>query len=163
MSTKTQQIQIRVSPAEKRAIRDLAARAGQDLSTYVLGRVLPAGYARFARILRGLADKDDRRFWLAELNDLLAGLAPLESVSALRTADLGGLSRYLQNYVAAMVEQAAHQMSTQPPSWVREVEPLEEPHFAVPFASLRAHLLTAAPVAFKRRNLFVDSGVGDRV
>jgi hypothetical protein len=43
------------------------------------------------------------------------------------------------------------------------VEPLERPWFAVPFASLRPHLLSAAPIAFKRRNLFVDATVGDRV
>ncbi|MGB3562717.1 MAG: hypothetical protein WBH85_16115 [Thermoanaerobaculia bacterium] len=163
MSRKTQQLQIRVSPGEKRAIRYQARRAGQDLSAYVLARVLPAGRVRFAEILRGIADDNQHRFWLAELNDLLAGLAPVEFGDAVEAAELEGLSTYLQNYVAAMVEQAAHQKDVEPPSWVREVEPLEEPHFAVPFAGLRAHLLRAAPVAFKRRNLFVDSSIGDRV
>jgi hypothetical protein len=62
-----------------------------------------------------------------------------------------------------MVEQAAHQQDVVPPAWVRDVEPLDEPHFAVPLSSLRLHLLRAAPVPFKRRNIFVDSAVGDRV
>jgi len=78
-------------------------------------------------------------------------------------ADLDGLSPFLRNYVAATVEQTAHLRKVAPPAWVREVEPLEEPWFAVRFASLRAHLLVASPVAFKRRNLFVDSTVGDQV
>jgi hypothetical protein len=46
---------------------------------------------------------------------------------------------------------------------VREVAPLEEPHFGAPLQSLRLHLLAASPVAFKRRNIFVDAAVGDRV
>jgi hypothetical protein len=43
------------------------------------------------------------------------------------------------------------------------VPPLDEPHFATPLRGLRLHLLRASPVAFKRRNIFVDSSVGDRV
>jgi len=37
------------------------------------------------------------------------------------------------------------------------------PWFAVPFPSLRPYLLRVSPVAFKRRNIFIDSTVGDRV
>ena len=163
MSAKTQQLQIRVSPLEKSAIRRQAERAGQDVSTYVLARVLPMGKSRFGEIVLGLADADQYRFWLAELSDLLADLAPVEFADTLRTGDLAALSPFLQNYVAAMVEHAAYQKAVEPPTWTREVEPLEEPYFATPLASLRVHLLTAAPVVFKRRNLFVDSSVGDRV
>jgi hypothetical protein len=79
-------------------------------------------------------------------------------------ADLAGLTPYLRNYVAAMVELTAHQRDVPPPAWVRGVEPLETaPHFATPLASLRLHLLRAAPVPFKRRNIFIDSSIGDRV
>jgi len=163
MSTKTQQLQIRVSPEQKGAIQRRAERAGQDLSTYVLARVLSDGISRFAEILHGLGDAGESRFWLAELNDLLAGLTPVEFGSALEVAELRDLSRYQQNYVAAMVEHAAHQKGIDPPRWTRAIEPLEEPRFAVPFASLRPHLLSAAPLAFKRRNLFIDSSIGDRV
>lgn len=62
-----------------------------------------------------------------------------------------------------MIEHAAHQKGEAPPDWVHEVEPLDRPWFAVPFTRLRPYLLRAAPVAFKRRNLFVDATVGDRV
>jgi len=163
MSRKTQQLQIRVSPEQKLAIRRQAERAGQDLSTYVLARVLSVGRSRFAEILQGVDDAGEGRFWLAELNDLLTELAPVELGGALEAADLGDLSPDRQNYVAAMVEHAAHQKGVDPPAWTLDVEPLEEPHFAVPLVSLRPHLLGASPLAFKRRNLFVDSSIGDRV
>ena len=78
-------------------------------------------------------------------------------------ADLAGLTPYLRNYVAAMVELAAHQRDVFPPAWVRDVEPLEAPHFATPLAGLRLHLLRTAPVPFKRRNIFIDASIGDRV
>ncbi len=78
-------------------------------------------------------------------------------------ADLARLSPYLRNYVAAMVELAAQQQDVRPPAWVRDVEPLETPHFATPLAGLRLHLLRMAPVPFKRRNIFIDSSIGDRV
>lgn len=163
MTTKSQQLQIRVTPAQKAALKRFARRAGLDVSRYVLSRALPSSRSRLHEIVRGLREEENQRFALAELNDLLSGLARIEFPQAVEDAEIGDLSPFLQNYVAAMVEQAADQKGATPPSWTREVEPLEEPHFAVPFASLRPHLLRASPVAFKRRNLFVDSGVGDRV
>ncbi len=163
MSAKTQQLQIRVTPEQKIALKRQAHRAGQSVSTYVLARVLPAAQLRFGELLRALHDDGERRFALAELNDLLAGLTPVELRAVVAEAELRGLSPYLQNYVAAMVEQAAQQKDVAPPAWVRDVEPLDEPHFAVPLSSLRLHLLRAAPVPFKRRNIFVDSAIGDRI
>jgi hypothetical protein len=119
---------------------------------------------RFARLLEVLRADDQPGFALAELNDLLSGLTPGELGGAVEQADLTGLTPYLRNYVAAMVELAAHQRDVSPPAWVRDVEPLETiPHFATPLAALRLHLLRAAPVPFKRRNIFIDSSIGDRV
>jgi hypothetical protein len=62
-----------------------------------------------------------------------------------------------------MVEHAALQKGVSPPEWAHDVEPLKAPAFAVPFPRLRSYLLLSSPVAFKRRNLFVDATVGDRV
>jgi hypothetical protein len=62
-----------------------------------------------------------------------------------------------------MVETAAHRHKVPPPDWTLAVQPLSEPAFGSPLQSLRLHLLVAAPPAFKRRNIFVDSSVGDRV
>jgi hypothetical protein len=163
MATKSRQLQIRVTDAQKTRVRRLAKAAGQEISAYVLSRVLPAESARFAELIRGLRQAADRRFWLAELNGFLTGLAPVEFPEAVARADLAGLSPLDRNYVAALVEQAAARNRVAPPEWVAEVPPLVEPYFATTLRSLRPHLLRAAPVAFKRRNLFVDTGLGGRV
>lgn len=162
MAVKSHQLQIRVTPADKAALKHLARRAGMDVSAYVLSRVCPPAAAELARLLRTLRQGPDR-FALAEVSDVLARLAPAEFGAAVDSLDVSRLSPWLQNYVAAMVEHAAHRNGQAPPAWVHEVEPLDRPWFAVPFARLRPYLLRVAPVAFKRRNLFVDATVGDRV
>lgn len=161
--SKSQQLQIRVTSAQKSALRRLAGRAGLDMSSYVLARALPQAGARFRELVGALTREENMRFTLAALHDLLAEIAPAEFRDAVAEVDLEGLSPFLRNYVAAMVEHAASRKGQTPPPWVRGVEPMDEPYFAVPFPRLRPHLLRSAPVAFKRRNLFVDSTVGDRV
>jgi hypothetical protein len=70
---------------------------------------------------------------------------------------------YIANYIAAMVEYACQKRGLLGPAWVRTVEPLTEPVFASALQSLRLHLLTHSPAPFRRRNIFIDSSVGDRV
>ena len=165
MSTKSQQLQIRVTAEQKALLKRLARNAGQDVSAYVLARALPEPRLRFGDIVRAIRDARDPRYALAELNDLLTGLTGAQLAEALAAPpeELWRLSPLFQNYVAAMVEQASAQRAVPPPPWVRDVPPLAEPYFAAPLKNLRLHLLRAAPVPFKRRNLFVDAGVGDRV
>jgi uncharacterized protein (DUF1778 family) len=163
MSTKSSQIQLRVSPPQKAALQRLAREAGLSVSAYLLSRALPPARLRFDELVRALARQEERRFALAEINDLLAGLAPIELAEAVGGAEPGGLSPYLQNYLAAMVELAAQRQGVAPPAWTGAVEPLAEPSFATDLPGLRLHLLRSAPVAFKRRNLFVDASIGDRV
>lgn len=163
MANRSSQLQIRVTPEQKEALKRLASRAGLDMSAYVLSRALPEARMRLARLLAALGGDEEPGFALAELNDLLTGLGAGELAGAVEDADLAGLSPYLRNYVAAMVELAAHRLNVLPPAWVRDVEPLETPHFATPLAGLRPYLLRASPVPFKRRNLFIDSSLGDRV
>lgn len=163
MSSKSEQIQIRVTPREKARLKRSAAAAGQDVSNYVLSRALPSSQRRFEELLELLADGMERRYVLAELNDLLSPLAADELARAVVHADLSRLSPLWKNYVAAMVEQACHSKRIQQPAWTADVAPLEDPHFTVPLRGLRLHLVSASPVPFKRRNIFVDTGVGGRV
>lgn len=162
MTTKSTQIQIRVTPQQKALLKRQAAAAGQELSGYVLARALPPVQGRFDRLV-GRLGSEDSRFALAELHDLLAECPPMLFPDAVANAPPGGLAPYLENYVAAMVEQAAAQKRLAPPAWTRRITPLATPHFATPLASLRLHLLRSAPVPFKRRNIFVDSSIGARV
>jgi len=168
MSLKTGQLQIRVTAQQKAALKRKAAAAGLDVSNYVLARVLPTTDGRMAAILGALAAEADVSFALAELNDLLSACPPMnfaDSVSAMAFTPrkIGALTPFAQNYVAAMIEQAAHQNHIRPPEWVHDIPPLREPYFATSLLSLRQHLVAASPVPFKRRNLFVDAAVGDRV
>jgi uncharacterized protein (DUF1778 family) len=160
---KTEQLQVRVSPEQKRELKRRARDAGLDVSAYVLSRVLPAAAERFRELVRLLEEESELRFALAELNDLLAGLGPRELCAVATAPDLRGLSPYLQNYLAAMVELAAHRGGGAPPPWVRSIEPLDAPHFAMRSPRMRLHLLRSAPVPFKRRNIFVDTSLGGRV
>ena len=163
MPVKTEQLQIRLTPQQKSALKRQAEAAGREVSSYVLSRLVPPEQDRFADVLRALETDADRRFALAELNDFLSACPPIVFGDAVARAELGALSPYLRNYVAAMVEQAADQKRLAPPAWVRDIVPLDTPHFATRLKSLRLHLLQSAPVPFKRRNIFVDAGVGARV
>lgn len=163
MSGKTEQLQIRLTPQQKAALKRHAKAAGCDVSSYVLSRLLPAGESRFAEILRAIGISAEHRYPLAELNDFLHACPPVAFLEAVATADLRALTPYQRNYAAAMVEQAAESKGLAPPAWVRDVVPLETPVFATPLAGLRLHLLRSAPVPFKRRNIYVDAAVGARV
>lgn len=166
MTAKSQQLQVRVTPRQKALLKRRARAAGQDVSSYVLARALPEDADRFAELVRALADAAGRRFALAELNDFLHACLPADFADAVGTTEppqLGRLSPYIRNYVAAMTEQAAQRKGVVPPPWTADVAPLDEPHFVTPLVRLRPHLLRASPVPFKRRNIFVDAGVGDRV
>ena len=165
MPRKTEQIQIRVTSGEKAALKRHARQAGQGISAYVLSRALPGSRLRFEEIVRALVRGRDHRFALAELHDLLAGAsaAELNQLAEAPPPDLSRLSPLRANYLAAMIEQAAKRRGTAPPRWLRDIPALEEPHFATDLPGLRPHLLRASPVPFRRRNIFVDSSVGDRV
>jgi uncharacterized protein (DUF1778 family) len=163
MPGKTAQLQIRLTPQQKATLKRLARAAGTDVSRYVLSRLLPAGEDRFADLVRAIHSTEQRRYSLAELNDFLHALAPIAFSDAVANGEVMALTPYWQNYVAAMVEQAAAAKQVEPPAWVRDVAPLDAPVFATSLKSVRMHLLRAAPVPFKRRNIFVDASIGARV
>lgn len=163
MPAKTEQLQIRVTPREKAALKRLARAAAQDVSSYVLSRVVASEPQQFAAIVRALGVEGDAAYALAELNDFLARQTAATFRIAVSAADLGRVAVTTSNYVAAMVEHAAGRLGVSAPAWCGDIEPLDAPYFATSLASLRPHLLQASPVAFKRRNIFVDASVGARV
>jgi len=163
MSAKTQQLQIRVTPEQKAALKRLAEAAGTDVSDYVLRRAIPEARSRVDHLVRQVGNPAERPYSLAALNDLLEDLSSAELRDATAEVDLGGLAPYERNYVTAMVELAAARRGIAPPAWTRDVPPLSEPVFATTLAGLRPHLLRASPVPFKRRNIFIDASLGDRV
>ncbi len=160
---KTTQLQIRVSAHQKAAIQAAASRAGVDMSAYVLSRVLSVPGARFREGVRDCIDSTSPRFGLAELNSLLSDLTAGELREAVEAPPPKGLSPFLENYIAAMVEYACATRAVAVPAWTRAIAPLSEPAFGSDLQSLRLYLLTHSPAPFRVRNIFIDSTLGDRV
>jgi len=122
----------------------------------------PAAAGRFQELTAACLDPQGERFALAELNSWLAGLGADELREAVVSPPATGLTPYLANYVAAMVEYACGRRGIERPAWPRAIAPLAEPAFGSNLLSLRLHLLTHSPVPFRRRNIFIDATVGDR-
>lgn len=134
------------------------------MSSWVLQQALPAPQARFASLVSQLARQPDQLSYLwAELNDWLEGLSANEFTVAVAGGPDLPPSPYLANYLAAMIELAAHRKGVRPPAWTLDVTPLDQPVFASSLQGLRLHLLISSPPPFRRRNIFIDTSVGGRV
>lgn len=162
ISTKSEQLQLRVSRSEKAAIARAAAEAGMDMSAYVLSRVLPAAATTF-RELAVLCAGPEPGYALAELNSFLTGLTAGELREAVAAPPPAGLAPYVLNYLTAMVEEACAKRVIPVPFWTSLVPPLADPVFGSSLESLRLHLLTYSPPPFRLRNIFIDSSLGKRV
>jgi len=125
--------------------------------------VLSTPAAQFQDRVRECVDSASPRFALSELNSLLENLAAGELRDAIATPPPPGLSRFLGNYIAAMVEYACARRALAVPEWTRSIAPLTEPVFGSELQSLRLYLLTHSPPPFRARNIFIDATLGDRV
>lgn len=163
LAAKHSQLQIRVTEEEKSAIRAAAERAGMDMSAYVLTRALSMPEREFHEAVGALSGPQAPSFALAEINSLLSKLSAAEVRDATASAPAVELSPFLANYVAAMVETACEMRGLTLPPWVRSIAPLDSPVFASKLQRLRLYLLTHSPAAFRRRNIFIDASLGERV
>ena len=162
--SKTHQLQIRISAQDKARIRARAANAGMDVSKWVLQQLLPPVERDFQALCAELASRPDARaFAFAELQDWIRRLTGGEFIRAVRHAPEAPLPPFEANYLAATVEHAAAIKGVDPPRWTVTVQALDAPWFASSLKSLRLYLLTHSPPPFRRRNLFIDSSVGQRV
>jgi uncharacterized protein (DUF1778 family) len=160
---KTEQLQIRVSPLQKLAIKEQAKKARMSMSEWILNKVFPSSQVAFQQLVEELAGSDQRSYAFAELLELLGPMSADEYETAVSEPPKVQLDPYWQNYLAATVEQAAAAKHATIPSWTRDVAPLDKPVFGSSLESLRLHLLIASPPAFVERNIFIDASVGDRV
>ena len=163
MPRKTAQLQIRVSPEQKQLLKRLAADASMDMSGWVLDRVLPKVEQRFQELVAGIARADDQSFALAELADFLRALPPREFQRAVALAPRARLDPPTLNHLAGTIELAAERRKVPAPDWTSDVPVPDTPAFGSSLGSVRLHLLTRAPVALRRRNLFMDASLDDRV
>jgi hypothetical protein len=133
------------------------------MSAYVLSRALPIPAMQLQAGIAASAGPAPASYALAELNTLLSNWSAAELRDAIASAPTTPLTPFHANYIAALIEQACERRSVPVPGWVREIAPLPEPAFGTPLKSLRLHLLRAAPPPFRRRNIFIDAALGDRV
>ena len=160
---KTEQLQIRVSPPQKRAIQKQAQIARMNMSDWVLAKLLPSAKFNYRDLLEQIAASEKPSFAFAELLELIGPMSADEFASVVAEAPVVELDPYWKNYLAATIEHAAAMKHARAPSWTRDVIPLAEPVFGSSLESLKLHLLVNSPPAFIARNIFVDSSVGDRV
>jgi hypothetical protein len=154
MTGRTSQLQIRVSPEQKAALKRLAAAAGQNVSQYVLARALPRSGDELSGALDELRREGDSRSALETAVRVLSGLGRTDLEMALGSWSAEGMPPLTQNRVAALVEDVTAARGIDPPLWAAAVPPLPRPHFRWTLDSLRPHQLRATRVAWKRRNLF---------
>lgn len=160
---KTEQLQIRVSRSQKRAIKKQAKNAQMSMSDWILSTVLPSAQTKFQDLLAELATSDTPSYAFAELLDLIGPMSAEEYELAVSEPPAVDLDTYWENYLAATIEHAAVMKHAKPPIWTQGVPPLDKPYFGSSLKSLRLHLLINSPPAFIERNIFIDSNVGDRV
>jgi hypothetical protein len=160
---KTEQLQVRLTPAQKRAIKERAERNNMSLSEFVLSCALPSDRSQFEELVSNLSTGENPSYAFAELLELLARFEPSQFRTAVAERPAVALTPYWENYLAATIEQTAAQKHVAPPGWTAKIQPLVEPAFGSTLRSLRQHLLLNAPPAFRRRNIFIDANVGARV
>jgi hypothetical protein len=163
MAPKSEQLQIRVTAEQKRALKRLAREAGVDVSSWVLGHVLPSEPDRFQVLTERLGSPTNRRHALAELADWLRALPRGGFGRAVARAPAAALDADTRTYLAGAIELAAAKRGFHPPAWTRDVPAGEAPQFGSGLRALRLHLLTRSPVPLRARNVFVDSSLDDRV
>jgi hypothetical protein len=154
MTGRTSQLQIRVSPEQKVALKRLAAAAGQSVSQYVLSRALPRSGDELVRALDELRTEGDSRPALTILARVLPGLGRVDLEMSLASWSVDGMTPLTQNCVAALVEDIGTARGIAPPAWAGTVAPLPRPHFRWSLESLRPQQLRTARIAHKRRNIF---------
>lgn len=93
---------------------------------------------------------------------LLSGFIAAELRQAVAAAQEPALLPILANYVAAMTETTCDMHGLPVPSWTRRTEALPEPVFGSALPSLRLDLMTRSPAPFRRRNIFINSSLGER-
>jgi hypothetical protein len=157
MHAKTSQLQIRVSPAEKAALRRLADQAGVSVSAFVLQRALPRTHEGISARIRHLQGGKDLLNALSDFMLYLSTLSHDEFEDGVAAAELAELTTLQLNCAAAAVEHESWRRGLATPFWTGTIPPLERPYFAWGLRSLRPRLLRVTPAAFKRRNVYVPS------
>ncbi len=164
MPDKSTWLQVRVTQDQKLRLRASADAAGMDLSAFVLSRALGVATSEFDRHIAWMLSAPDSHVPFAECVDYL------QTLPAARGAELAHkprrfdeLSAQAQNLVCAWVEHRAALWGVRSPAWVLSVPALDRPYFGSELINLRPWLLLVSPTVYRRRNVFVERGLGWRL
>lgn len=163
MPIKSSQLQIRVTPEQKKLLKRFAREAATDMSSWILDRALPPEGARFQELAMAVSTSGAPSFALAELEDFLRPLPAGAFARATQEAPRAPLDQETLNHLAAAIDRAAAKRGVAPPAWINRVPVFSTPTFGSTLKSVRLHLLTNSPVAMRRRNVFVDASIDERV
>lgn len=139
-----------------------AREAGMDMSSWILDRVLPPESARFQELARSLVEPESRAFALAELEDFLRPFPSGTFARATSEPPKAPIDPVTLNHLAAAIESGSAKRGVASPTWTHRIPFPADPVFGTTLNSARLYLLTHAPVAFRRRNVFVDSSIDER-
>lgn len=164
MPPKSTWLQIRLSPEDKSRLKTAAEHAGQDLSTYVLTKALPQHESEFAKHIAWMLETPDSHVPFAECVDYLQTLPAARGAElAQKPQRLDELPVHTQNLVCAWVEHRAALWGVRSPAWVLDVPALDRPYFGSDLINLRPWLFLVSPTVYRRRNVFVERGLGWRL
>lgn len=148
---------------EKQWIQKKAKELDLDMSVWVKQLLFSQKNQTYMNLMDAISNSKFSKEALAHFNDFLDRLPAKDFVETVM--EIPGIFKdtFHGNYIAAMVEMAAHQKKVAPPSWTKKYTGMEEPYFASSFENLRFHLLVSSPIPFRKRNIFIDSTIGDRI
>lgn len=111
-----------------------------------------------------LLDGESARLCLAEFVDDFLSADRAERIRLTAEKPQSVADPKINAYMAAAVEHLCFQHGVPVPAWVNEPEYfLPVPWFPLNYQNIRAIVLAESPVPFRRRNIFVDSTVLQRV
>lgn len=162
--SKSTWLQVRLTLEQKSELRTRAAAAGQEISGYVVERILGGAAPEFERLLQWMLRTPESHVPYAEFTDYLRTLPAARGAElATQPPSFPRLSRLQQNHVCAAIEQRAQLWSVRPPAWVLDVAALETPHYSGDLLSLRPYLTVVAPLVWRRRGIFTEGGLAARL
>ncbi|PCI64572.1 MAG: hypothetical protein COB38_12570 [Gammaproteobacteria bacterium] len=156
-------LQIRLSSKQKESIRNAAKMANADMSSWILSKVLNSQSDDFLKVIEKLVSSQQQSYIYAEIHDLLMKCDHNIFGETVKLPPTAQLNSFQLNYITAMVEHRAMQLSEKTPNWCSEINSLKKPHFGSNLKCLKLYLLLNSPLAFRKRNIFIDSTVGQRV
>lgn len=155
-------IQIRLSSTQKKVVEKNAKTQGLSISQYLLNLIEKDSSfdKKLTIIINEILKNGLDPYLLSEFSILVLDLSNndlLKLVEKPFSSNCNGLSL---NYLLATLETELKRRNLELPEWFGNIKSLKEPWFGTNLKSLRGFLLLNSPLAFRRRNIFIDSLIG---